>query len=192
MRPRACLCGSSGHQGQEECGWRIDRPVPLCVESEGRILSHIQAVRSPWPSSQRTFIQGQEAGCWKIPRRRVSCRILSQEVIKTWGRGNSLQSVQWLRLHALTVKGSIPGQENKIPYAAGLLGEVGGRGETGGKTWRQWNSLERVCRTGLVPLGASMLDGPWEVDGEQRGRGKGTGGWSTHWSWEDAGSRQPL
>lgn len=67
-----------------------------------------------------------------------------------------------------------------------------GTEETVGKTWRQWNSLERECRTGLVPLGASMLDGPWEVDGEQRGGGRGTGGWSTHWSWEDAGSRQPL
>lgn len=114
VRPWACLGGSSGQQAQEH-GRQVDRPVPLCIESESTISSHMQAVRSPWPSSQRMFMQGQEAGCWKIPRRHVSCRILSQEVIKTWGRRNSFQSVQWLRLHALTAKGSIIGQENKIP-----------------------------------------------------------------------------
>ena len=66
---------------------------------------------------------------------------------------------------------------------------AGGRGED----LEAVEFFERVCRTGLVPLGASLLrDGPWEVDGEQRGGGKRTGGWSPHRSWEDAGSRQPL
>lgn len=32
-----------------------------------------------------------------------------------------------------------------------------GGGGRGADTWRQWNSLDWVCRIGLVPLGASLL-----------------------------------
>lgn len=33
---------------------------------------------------------GQEASCWRTPHGCVSCRILSQTVVKTWGQWNYL------------------------------------------------------------------------------------------------------